>query len=451
MSIPAAPPHVPDPEPQISPDRVPFGPDLRAAELAFVRDSLRDSYAHLEAKQQQWGVDLDQLFSHYEPEIRAADTWATYEQVMVAFVSEMHDAHVAWRRKRGKSESKRHLVRIGIDSRFVGSSLYITSVWQGSPAEVAKLAVGDQIVSIDGIGVDKRLAAIADLRSWSRLEAARYDFALQWPASRIPADQATKERSLGRAKPDGSVELVTVAADATKRPGGKAANVELEPHGSVFVLRVRDLDGSNKKFVALIEPLFEQLLASQHGLVVDLRADDGGFESNAQSIATRLVARPTVGGSMRVKLSDRARAAHAQWKTLAEDPQRPGWSVEQKLEVQGKAAKPYAGKIAVIIDEGCRSSCESLALLLKAAGARLIGQQTGGASGAPITITLPQSNATVTIPARAMFDLSGTPLEGRGVLPDDVVDFTLADITARRDPQLAAGLAYACERKGACP
>ena len=450
MSIPSAPPHVPEPEAQTSPDQVPFGPDLRAAELAFVRDALRDSYAHLEAKQQQWGVDLDQLFSHYEPEIRAADTWSKYEQVMVAFVSEMHDAHVAWRRKRGKSESKRHLVRIGIDSRFVGSALYVTNVWQGSPADVAGLAVGDQIVSIDGIGVDKRVAGLADLRSWSRLEAARYDFAQQWPASRIPADQATKERVLGRARPDGSVELVHVPADATKRPGGKGANVELEPRGPVFVLHVRDLDGLNKKFVALIEPLLDQITASPHGLVVDLRGDDGGFENNAQSIATRVVAKPTVGGAMRVKLSERARATHAQWKNLAGDPQRPGWSVEQKLEVQGKAAKPYAGKIAAIIDEGCRSSCESLALLLHAAGARLIGQQTGGASGAPITFTLPHSNATVTIPARAMFDLAGTPLEGRGVIPDEVVDYTLADITARRDPQLAAGLAYVCEHKGAC-
>src|SRR5262249_12749381 len=173
VSVPVTPPPLPEPE-VAAPDRVPFSADLRAAELAFVRDALRDDYAHLEVKKQQWGVDLDQLFSHYEPEIRAAETWAKYEAVMVAFVSEMHDAHVAWRRKRGTGESKRHVVRLGIDSRFVGTSLYITDVWPGSPAEVAGLAVGDHVVSIDGVAVDKRLAALADLRSWSRLEAARY-------------------------------------------------------------------------------------------------------------------------------------------------------------------------------------------------------------------------------------------------------------------------------------
>jgi C-terminal processing protease CtpA/Prc len=50
-----------------------------------------------------------------------------------------------------------------------------------------------------------------------------------------------------------------------------------------------------------------------------------------------------------------------------------------------------------------------------------------------------------------MYDATGTPLEGRGVVPDDVVDFTKADIVAKRDPQLAAALAYACDRPGGCP
>ena len=430
---------------------MPFSSDLRAAELAFVRDALRDDYAHLEVKQQQWGVDLDQLFSHYEPEIRAADTWSKYEAVMVGFVSEMHDAHVAWRRKRGAGESKRHVVRVGVDSRFVGTSLYVAQVWPGSPAETAGLVAGDHIVSIDGVGVDKRLAALADLRSWSRLEAARYDFAEAWPASRVAADVPTKDRVIGRERDDGTVDVLHVAADTTKRSSGKPAAIELEPRGTVFVLHVRDLNGGNTKLVEMIEPMFQTINASQHGLVIDLRADDGGYENNAQSIATRLVTKPTVGGAMRVKLSDRAREAHKAWKTLAEDPSRKGWSVEEPLKVEGKAAKPYAGKIAVVIDEGCRSSCESLALLLRAAGARLVGEQTGGASGAPITVTLPNSHATVTIPARAMYDATGTALEGRGVVPDDVIDFTRADLVARRDPQLAAALAYVCEHPGSCP
>src|SRR5689334_17572746 len=90
----ATPPRAKPKPPAVDPDAVPFGPDERAGELAFLRDVLRETYSHLDTKKQQWGVDLDERFARYEPAIRKADTWDRYERVMVAFVSEFHDAHL---------------------------------------------------------------------------------------------------------------------------------------------------------------------------------------------------------------------------------------------------------------------------------------------------------------------------------------------------------------------
>src|SRR5689334_18392907 len=114
VAPPAPPPAAPAAPAAEAGDRVPFAPDERAAELAFLRDAIRDTYAHLDVKQQQWGLDLDALFARYEPRIRAADTWTRYESAMVGFVSEFHDAHVAWRRKREATETKRRIVRLGL-------------------------------------------------------------------------------------------------------------------------------------------------------------------------------------------------------------------------------------------------------------------------------------------------------------------------------------------------
>src|SRR5215471_364798 len=115
----------PKPPTTVDPEQVAFGPDERAGELAFLRDALRETYSHLDTKKQQWGVDLDERFAHYEPLIRQADTWDRYERVMVAFVSEFHDAHLAWRRKRGATEKKRRIVRLGLETRFVGDQLIV--------------------------------------------------------------------------------------------------------------------------------------------------------------------------------------------------------------------------------------------------------------------------------------------------------------------------------------
>jgi carboxyl-terminal processing protease len=443
----ATPDHAPD---AVARDHVPFSADDRAGELAFLRDALRDSYAHLEVKQQQWGVDLDKLYARYEPAIREADTWAKYEGVMVGFVSEMHDAHVDWRRKRGAGESKRHVVRLGLDTRFVGPALYISEVWPGSSAEKVGLKVGDKIVKIDDQTLEQRMAKLAGVRSWSRAEAQQHDFAEAWPASRVAADAPAPERDVTRERDDGSQDTLKVTAETTPRPGGKPAALELEQRGDVAILHVRNLSGATTKLAEMLDPLVATIASSAKGLVIDLRGDEGGFEDNAKAVATKLLARSVTGGSTRVRLSQRARDAHKAWHDLAADPAKPGWSVAQPVQVDGKAPHEVA-RIAVVIDVGCRSSCETLALLMRGAGARLYGERTGGASGAPIKVTLPKSGATVDIPARAMFDAKGTPIEGNGVDPDEPVAETRADLIAHRDPALAAAIDHVCPKgKGAC-
>jgi C-terminal processing protease CtpA/Prc len=432
----------------LDPDRVPFAADDRAAELAFLRDAIRDTYAHLDVKRTQWGVDLDEMFARYEPRIRAADTWAKYESVMVRFVSRLHDGHVDYRRKRGTTETKRMIVRLGLSTRFVGSMLIVDEVWPGSSAERAGLKVGDHIVAIDEHTVDGRMKLLADLRSWSRLEAAQYDFAREWPASRIPANATPQERKLTRRLADGTEEVLRVTPETTPRPGGRPESIEVVMHGDVAVLHVRELGMKKKELAVVLDEVIAKVFDTATGLVVDLRANDGGFEDNAREIAARLVAHPVTGGEARVKLSERSRAAYAAWKDLAEDPKRPGWSVVQPLRADGKARVDYGGKIAVLVDAGCRSSCEALALLMRAASARLYGDRTGGASGAPVTIELPSSHAKVRIPARAMYDMRGTPIEGYGVDPDVHVAANRDDIVAGRDPVLAAAITHVRSRRG---
>jgi C-terminal processing protease CtpA/Prc len=449
-----APALAPNPEPVVEakpdPDHVPFSADERVAELAFLRDAIRDTYAHLDVKRAEWGVDLDAMYARAEPEIRAADTWSKYESVMVTFVSELHDAHVDYRRKRGSHETKRQVVRLGLGTRFVGPMLIVDEVWQGSNADKVGLKVGDRIVSIDDDTVDNRMKRLASLRSWSRLEAAQYDFAQEWPASRMPADAPLRERKLTRQRADGSDELLRVLPETTPRPGGHPPPIEVEMHGEIAVLHVRGLGMKKKELADALDDAMPKIFAKPKGLVVDLRGDEGGFEENAAEVMARLWGHPVIGGEHRVKLSARAREAHAAWKDLAEDASRPGWSIALPLRADGKAPRDYPGKLAAIVDAGCRSSCEGLALLLRAAGARLYGDRTGGASGAPITIELPSSHAKVHIPARAMYDTRNRPIEGYGLDPEDHVAATRDDIIAHRDPVLAAAIANVCPRSGQC-
>ena len=431
-----APAPAPAAAPAATADRVPFGPEERAAELIEMRDALRDIYAHLETKQDQWGISLHEMLERYEPKIRRAETWSDYEAVMVAFISELHDGHIQWRRKRATTEAKRRIVRLGLDTVFVGDELIVSNVWPGSNVERAGLAVGDKIVAIDGDPVADRAKKLAALRSWSQVDTARYDFAAGWPASRVRADKEPPARVIDRERPDGTKDTVSIVPETTPRPGVRPPPVELQWRGDVAILGVHTLKERVAETRKLATAAFAQIHAKPKGLVFDLRDNDGGYEEGARAIVAQLVTGHVVGANTRVRLSAQARAQQKLWRDLPEDPKNPGWSALTPFAVDGVAPRPYAGKVAVIIDAGCMSSCETLALLLRASGARIFGSRTAGSGGAPVTVTFARSGARLSIPARAAFDLGGEPVEGRGVTPDEPLAATRADIIARRDAVL---------------
>jgi carboxyl-terminal processing protease len=95
----------------------------------------------------------------------------------------------------------------------------------------------------------------------------------------------------------------------------------------------------------------------------------------------------------------------------------------------------------ILIDAGCESACELLALGLgEAAGVTLLGERTSGTSGGPVPVRLPHSGATLKIPTWITYDSQGRVLEGHGVPPDLEVGPTRADLAAESDPVLDRAL-----------
>jgi len=422
------------------PEAIPFGPDERVAELALMRDVMRDSYAHLEAKRATWGLDLDALFEELAPAARAATTWDAYELAMVRFVNAFRDGHVRWQRRRAPSERRRRIVRLGLRTAFVAEGLAVTELWPGSHAEASGLRVGDRITAIDGRDVEARLAALQRVRSWSREAAARFDFAAEWPASLVLAEAPLRARELHIVREGGDVAIVSVLPE-TEPPAGEAeAGVEVVAYDGAQVLRVRSFGQPRAERAALFDAAARAIFAADAGLVIDLRGNTGGYGEAAVELISRLAHRELVGGSTRVRLSPRSRAAFRAWRDLPEDPEHPGWSPPEPLRAPPLAPRPAPGPPVVLVDAGCRSACEQAALLLRALGARLLGETTGGASGAPVRVPMPYSGAVLSVPARALFDAEGRPVEGRGVEPDEVVVATLDDLRRGADRALERAL-----------
>lgn len=162
-----------------------------------------------------------------------------------------------------------------------------------------------------------------------------------------------------------------------------------------------------------IEPAFTALrtLADCSGLIIDVRLNGGGDERTARRFAEHFVREPAVYSLNRYR-----------------DPQQPdGWTkmYDRVIDPLGKGEDkvqdgdaPFAGRVAVLIGPNCLSSNESFVLMMKHGGhATLVGETTGGSSGNPRPVDLP-NGVTVFLPSWQDYLPDGTLLEGRGITPD---------------------------------
>ena len=87
------------------------------------------------------------------------------------------------------------------------------------------------------------------------------------------------------------------------------------------------------------------------------------------------------------------------------------------------------------------STCEVVAAALRAdAGAVLVGETTGGSTGAPVEVTL-ASHATIAIPTWNLISAEGKPIEGDGVVPDVEVVATPDALAGGHDLPLETAIA----------
>jgi len=108
----------------------------------------------------------------------------------------------------------------------------------------------------------------------------------------------------------------------------------------------------------------------------------------------------------------------------------------------GLGSARYAGRVALLVDGATASAAEIFAAVLQAHHrAVVIGRPTAGAVLASWFHRLPDGGE-LQLSREDYIAPQGYRLEGRGVTPDIASAFSLADLRAGRDPDLAAALAW---------
>jgi carboxyl-terminal processing protease len=164
---------------------------------------------------------------------------------------------------------------------------------------------------------------------------------------------------------------------------------------------------------------------SADGFVVDLRGNPGGLAEMMRGIAGHFLSTPELLGRVHMRSLELEFRANPRRSTS-----------------DGRRVEPFAGPLAILVDELTASASECFSGGLQSLGrAHVIGTQSMGRALPASTRQL--SNGDVLMYAIGDFVTStGRRLEGIGVIPDETVPLSFELLAQGRDPVLERALAW---------
>jgi len=312
-----------------------------------------------------------------------------------------------------------------IDVRVVEATdaVLVTRVWPEARQQGVQVAPGDRLLSLDGHDIAPVAAAAASLP-----ERTRAQFLWRRLANGLSGPSGS--RVAARLRTPAGVELDVVMA-RVKAPGIPVVLGNL-PVQSAFLEAVESHTLSGRRvgiirfniwMAALAEPFAQAIdrFRNADGLIIDLRGNPGGLADMIRGIAGHLLTEPAVLGRMHMRQADLEFHANPRLSTS-----------------DGRRVQPFAGPVGLLVDGLTGSASECFAGGLQSLKrVRVFGTTSMGQALPASTKRL--SNGDVLLYAIGDFVTStGLRLEGRGVVPDEVVALTPDALAAGHDAEDAA-------------
>jgi carboxyl-terminal processing protease len=161
------------------------------------------------------------------------------------------------------------------------------------------------------------------------------------------------------------------------------------------------------------------------GVVLDLRGNPGGVAAMVVGITGHFVDHEVLLGVLHMRGSELRYVANP-----------------RRVTRDGVRREPYAGRLALLVDQMSASTTEIFAAALQHYGrARIFGDTTAGQALPSLLARLPNGDGLLYAVAD-LTDPGGRRLEGQGVIPDERVPLSRSALIKRRDDALQAALRW---------
>jgi len=390
------------------------------------------------------GLDWDAIHEEYLPRAEAATDIGQVRRVIDEMLGRLGQSHFSVIPKEAlppETGDEKDVVPeeiaggLGIDVRLRDGSMLVTKVKPGSAAEKAGVGLGWVLLEADG-----RVAA--ELLEEFQASAEK----LGERAVAYSMRQVLLRRTYGEVGSTATLVLLDgedqeVELEIAREPRDVIAHTAagaLPTFYLEFDQGVREVNGKriglihfSNWFLPMATKFDEAIdeLRDCDGLVIDLRGNGGGALAMCMGLSGHFFDESKEMGVM-----------------MSHDVTMRYLANPRYVSVEDELVDPYAGPLAILVDETSGSASEVFSGGMQSVGrARVFGNTSAGAVlGAGMT-TLPSGDAIL----HAIWNFKtadGTYLEHRGVIPDEDLPLRREDLLAGRDAQLEAALEWVASR-----
>lgn len=377
------------------------------------------------------------LFAANQSSLEQVRSTTEFEAEMNRVLAQGRLSHVAFFHSSGSSAPARYAINATFcpaDLDGAGARWMFQDVHPGGPAERAGIRSGDILLEMNG---------------------------KPFTPPTLPTFPLGQDADLIVSRGDGSTASINVVlpkAPANGKPGAKPPMAEPTSvtasmlDQEVGYLRVAFFPGVNgQRFAREFETALAGIGECRR-LVVDLRGNLGGFVGSLRLMSALTPGRIPVGYSLTRKGSDRG------WKreSLPCIDHLPDGRLDVlrmalrflvlnrdrsiRLTTEGLGARPFHGRVAMLINDHTLSAGEMVAAFAAENGlATLVGTRTGGQvlGGGSYAVGF---DFVLRLPAAAWFMWSGAVVEGQGVAPNQSAPLVPSACRIGDDNQLGAAV-----------
>jgi carboxyl-terminal processing protease len=367
-------------------------------------------------------IEWDKVKSELRPKVEASKDREETRAIMREALHRLGRSHFALWTTSPEPENSKGDGDPGMEIRIIDGKAYVTRVEIGSPAEKAKIQLGDELVSVGANIVAEKVAKLdKELAGNSLAPLYEVRFVDSLLSGEIDSKVAFK---LQRGTKTIPLELPRVLIGRMVTLGNLGA------HPVIYEARMLDKDIAYIRLSIFLDPITVmpaiakdlKTFAKAKGLILDLRGNPGGIGGMAMGITGDLVT-----------------ASDKKLGTMTMKTNKLDFTVNPQVD-------HYDGKVAVLIDALSASTSEILAGGLQdLARGKIIGRTTAGAALPSVIELLPDGDRL----QYAIADYqtaSGKELEGHGVTPDIAVPLDLKVLRAGKDPDIVAATRWIKEK-----